>query len=265
MAEQLEARLERLGAELDFPETPDVVAVVAERLRAPGGAAPVSGRSAPRGRRALSIQWRALVLALVALLILAGGVVAAVPDARNAVLEFFGLRGATVERRTELPPAPPPRPLDLGEHVTLKEARDRVDFRPLIPAGLPPGRAYVRSAVPGGELSLAYPPTGGLREAKSTGLGLLATEFRGDLAPELIGKMTGQATKVERLSLDGSRAIWIEGAPHFFFYRDPQGEFHDNELRLAANVLLVQRGRMLVRLEGAFDRAKAIELYRSLR
>ena len=59
-----------------------------------------------------------------------------------------------------------------------------------------PGRAGRRlrgRGIPGGELALAYPPGTGLPEARTTGLGLLVTEFRGDLVPELIGKLAGGA------------------------------------------------------------------------
>ncbi|HEY1273758.1 MAG TPA: hypothetical protein VGF25_02560, partial [Thermoleophilaceae bacterium] len=187
---------------------------------------------------------------------------------RNALLELFGLRGATVEKRSQLPPAPPTRPLDLGTRTSLADARERLGFPPLVPSAayLERPRVHVRQkGVPGGELALAYPTGPGLPNAKTTGLGLLVTEFRGDLAPELVGKVAGQATRVERLSLDDSPAIWIEGAPHFFFYRTPDGVIRDRDLRLAANVLLLQRGRLLVRLEGEFDRRKAVELARSLR
>jgi hypothetical protein len=39
----------------------------------------------------------------------------------------------------------------------------------------------------------------------------------------------------------------------------------EDELRLAQNVLLMQRGNLLVRLEGAFDRDRALEIAGSLR
>jgi len=207
-----------------------------------------------------------LVIALAALLLLAGGVFAAVPSVRDSVLDFFGLQGASVERRQELPPAPPPSPLELGRQTTLAEARDSLRFEPLVPeAAGPPDRVYVDNGVPGGLLSLAYRPRAGLQEAKSTGLGLLVSEFRGDLAPEYAGKIAGQATKIERLTVDGHRAIWLEGAPHFFFYRPPNEPFREERLRIAQNVLLLEDGRLLVRLEGAFDRERAVELARSLR
>jgi hypothetical protein len=94
---------------------------------------------------------------------------------------------------------------------------------------------------------------------------LLVGEFRGDLHPQYLGKIAGEATSIERLRVDGRRAIWIEGAPHVFFYRPPDSDFAEGQLRLAGNVLLVERGNLLVRLEGAFGRERALELARSLR
>jgi hypothetical protein len=265
---ELERMLTQLGRELEYPPMPDLAAAVGGRLR--GAEAEVKARPAPRGRRLRllrrTILRRSLVLALVALLLLAGTVFAAVPGVRDAVLEFFGLQGATVERRSQLPEPPERRPLSLGERVALSEAAAELDFTPLVPAALgPPDAVYVRSALPGGELSLAYRPRPGLPEARTTRLGLLASEFRGDLHPDLVGKLAGPRTRIEPLEVSGSPAIWIEGAQHFFFYRNPDGNIVEAELRLAENVLLLERGRLLVRLEGAFDRERAIEIARSLR
>jgi len=265
----LERQLTQLGRELDWPETPDLGARVSGRLRDSAG--PVRRRPGrwpgrlggllpPAGLR------RSLALAVVALLVLAGGVFAAVPGVRDAVLEFFGLQGATIERREQLPKAPPPRPPDVGGRTTLAAAREALGFDPLVPgAAGRPDRVFVDRSVPGGRLSLEYRPRPGLPEARSTGLGLLVDEFRGDVNPDYAGKIAGQATHVERLRIDGYRAIWLEDAPHFFFYRAPGEQFREEQLRIAQNVLLLERGNLLVRLEGAFDRARALELARSLR
>jgi hypothetical protein len=255
--------------------------------RAPeGGRRPEDGRRAPEdrrrpedGRRAPE-HWRqrvggllppaglrrALVLALVSLLVLAGGVFAAVPGVRDAVLDFFGLQGATIERRESLPAPPPERPLDLGTRTTLENAAQELAFDPLVPAdpGEPDG-VYVHRRAPGGELSLTYPPGPGLPRARTTRLGLLVTEIRGDLSPEFFGKLAGPDTHIERLTLRGQRAAWIEGADHLFFYRTPDGNIVENELRLAQNVLLLERGPLLVRLEGAFDLPRALQIAGSLR
>jgi hypothetical protein len=257
---ELERELRQLGRELDWPPTPDLATAVGARLRA----APEPSRRRrllpPAGLR------RSLAIAVVALLVLAAGVFAAVPSVRDSVLEFFGLQGATVERREQLPPPPKPHPLGLGERTTLAAARDSLAFDPLVPeAAGEPGGVFVDAGVEGGVLSLTYPPTEGLPQARSTRLGLLVTEFRGDLLPEYTGKIAGQATRIDRIRIDGNRAIWLEGAPHLFFYRPPGEEFREENLRIAQNVLLLERGQVLVRLEGAFDRDKAVELARSLR
>jgi hypothetical protein len=80
-----------------------------------------------------------------------------------------------------------------------------------------------------------------------------------------VGKIVGPAAVAQSLVVDGGRAVWVEGAPHFFFYRAPDGRVIESELRLAQNVLLLERGDLLVRLEGAFSRERAIRLARSLR
>ena len=254
---ELEGMLRAVGRELDYPPTPDLTPAVVRRLEK---------RKSPRRLLPPAGFRRALALALIALLVLAGAVVAAVPSARDAVLELFGLQGATVERRADLPDPPDLRPLDLGRRVEPDQAARDLGFTPLTPAALgPPDAAYVRRGVPGGELSLVYRPRPGLPEAATTRLGLLISEFRGDLAPEYAGKVAGEATSIEPLKLDGHRALWIEGAPHFFFYRPPGRAFAQHELRLAANVLLLERGPLLIRLEGAFGREQAVALARSLR
>src|SRR4029079_12881387 len=104
---ELERQLTRLGRELDWPPTPNLTLPVMERVG-----------PTPRVRRRPILFRRSFAIALAALLVVAGGVFAAVPGVRHSVLEFFGLRGATVERRRHLPPAPRPRPPAVGERTT---------------------------------------------------------------------------------------------------------------------------------------------------
>ena len=271
---ELERMLTALRNEIAWPETPDLARSVMARLEGEPAAGaeraerPAHGDAPARAERARFTRRfgftggglrRSLVLAALALLILAGGVYAAVPAVRDAVRDFLGLQGATVERRATLPTPPPERPLDLGTRTTLEAAADRIAFTPLVPADLgPPDGVYLRRGLPGGELSLVYRRRAGLPRA-------LVSEFRGDLSPEYIEKVAGPATSTERLTIDGNRAIWIEGAPHFLLYRDQDGQLIESTMRLAQNALLLEHGDLLIRLEGAFGRERAVAIARSLR
>ena len=86
---ELELALRDLGGGLDWPVEPELEHGVLRRIRE----APVRRRRVPR---------RAIVIAL-AVLAVAVGAVFAVPQTRAAVLEFFHLRGVTIQRVEELP------------------------------------------------------------------------------------------------------------------------------------------------------------------
>ncbi len=246
---ELERDLRALAAQIEYPPTPDLAGRVAARLGAVRRAP-----TRPRLGRALAVTSVWLVAATVAIL-------AASRDVADALLDAYGLAGVSVEGTDEPAPAPAPRQLDLGSRTSLDRAARRLSFAPLVPrleGG--PDEVYVNEAPPGGELSLLYGPRPALPPAITTGTGLLVTEFRGDLAPEYLTKVAPQATTVQRLRVDGDRAIWIAGAPHYFFYDLPGGAFAERDLQIAQNVLLIQRGDVLVRMEGAFGLNTAVRL-----
>jgi hypothetical protein len=253
---ELEQALVRLGAGIAFPETPDVAGAVRSRLA-----------DRPDRRRLRLPQRRTTALAF-AVLILAAAAALAVPPARTAILEFFHLRGATVHRVDTLPRVPEPSAaaLDLGRPVSLEEARKRVRFALLLPEELgEPAGVYYSGLVVGGKISLVYRPGESLPRSKFTGVGALVTEFRGDLEPEFVDKLADQSTRIEQLSVDGHRAIWLEGGPHVVMFRTPNGGFGDDEARLAGNTLLVQHANVLVRVEGNLSRDRAVAIAGSLR
>jgi hypothetical protein len=232
----LRRELDLLRREVDFPPTPDIAGAVRRRLEAP--------------RRRRTRPQRRLALTLAAALVLLAALMAAVPGARDSVLDLFGLRGATVEVRPELPEREVSG-LQLGDRVPLADARSRASFSVLVPGALgAPEAVYLSRRIPGGEVTLVY------RRG-----GLLISQFRGDLDPDYVGKIVSQASGLERS--DGR--IWIEGAPHFFFYRAPDGGLREHTLRLAGNVLLLERGRLLVRIEGAPTQRRALEIAQTLR
>jgi hypothetical protein len=249
---ELEQALVRLGSELEFPETPDVAAAVRRRLA-----------GAPRRRR----LGRTLAVAFALVAVLAGAVLA-VPPARSAILEWLGLRGATVEKVETLPELPSrvPASLELGRPVPIEDGRPRLDFPSLlVPAALgAPDAAYYSSVVPGGKVSLVYEPRGDVPRSRFTGVGLLVTEFSGRASPEFVRKLVDQGVSVERVEVEGRLGLWIEGGPHALLFRGPDGRILEDSARLAGNTLLLQHGRLLVRLEGELSRERALEIAASL-
>jgi len=252
----LERELRLLGEQAAWPETPDLAPSVMSRLS-----------TARSPRRAVGHPLRPLALAGLALLVFSGAVMAASPSARDAVLELFGLNGATVERRERLPGDLPRggRPF-LGTRASLAGAQRAVSFRLLVPRALGrPDRVHLRRDVPGGEVTLAFGSRPGLPASGPSALGALVSELRGDLSPDLIAKIGQAKTEVRRLRVDGEAALWIRGAPHLVQFRDASGEVVESESRLAGNVLLFERGRLLVRIEADVSLGRAVELGRSLR
>ena len=246
---ELDRRLADLKEHLALPATPPLAERVGAELRA---------NPQPRLRLAL--------LALLALLLLAAGAAAAVPSTRHAVLEFLGLRAETIERVPKLPENLQAKPSwRLGRPMTLAAARREVPFVPLLPSAVAgPNGVFVNYGTPGRSLNLTYPPQPGLPRSRFTGVGLLVNELSGHAAPGFYGKLVPRDARVERFGIDGDFAVWIEGLHAFFYKPNTDYTFHSGHSRLAANALLVQRGELMVRLEGEFDKATAITIARSL-
>ncbi len=197
-------------------------------------------------------------------------------DLRSAVADRLGLRGVEIGH---LPFVPAPTPtsvplpiaerLGLGEPLSLEAARTRFGAPIARPDGLgEPDEIYLREPPAGGMVSLVYRPRPGLPAAGSTGVGLLLSQFRGGLAPEFLGKGLGPGSRVEQVAVAGGaagRALWIEGQPHLFFFRDRAGQVRDESVRLAGSVLLWERGDLTLRLEGALGRDDALRVAASVR
>lgn len=243
----LERELRELGAAVAFPPTPDLAAPVRRRLDA----------AEPAPRRPFSFR-RGLVLAF-AVLLVAVGAVMAVPQARTAIFEWLGLRGVTIERVPTTPTATrtlsAADELDLGEPVTLDEARRRVGYPLVVPPGElgRPDAVYVSEAVPGGQVAFVYLEGDDVR--------VLFSEFRAGLEEDFIAKMAGPETVVEAVTVGGEPGWWLAGEPHEFLYLDPEtGDPRAETLRLATNTLLWQRGELTLRLEGDLSRREALRI-----
>lgn len=235
MTPDLERALREL--EVEWPATPDLAAAVRPRLQAP----------APGRRRR---TWRLrLAYAAALLAILFGGTMAVSPEARSTVLRWLGI--SSVEIRRE-PSRPLPRGLDLGEPATLAELR-AAGVPVLLPPALGDPDAGYLTRLPDGTAAASLLYAGGP---------ILVQTFRARATP-FIEKTIGSGAQLERLTVAGAAAYWIEGAHGFAYQTDGSGAYDDQ--RLAGNTLLVDRADgILLRIEGRLSRERAVEIAGSI-
>jgi hypothetical protein len=165
-----------------------------------------------------------------------------------------------VNREKSLPSLSPVTPLDLGRRTTLADAQSKVRFTIALPAELgDPDAVYVVTGIPGGEVALAYSPRPGIPLVKQTGLGVLITEFRGDLIPGFLTKGVGPGTTLQETSVNGDPGWWIAGEPHEVFVR-VEGSDQLETLRMAANTLIWDHAGVTYRIESGLSRADAFRI-----
>lgn len=246
---ELERALRATGPRYPYPPTPNMAAAVRARLTA--------GALVTRQRRPVWREgWRVALAAAIVLVIL-GGAALINPATRDAIAHFFHVPGVVLSRV----PSPLPSPsnvtsLNLGELTTMDQAASMVRFRIVVPPQLgTPDAVYVDRSVPGGEVALAYKPRTGVALVPQTGLGVLVTEFRGDLIPGFITKQVGPGTTVEEVSVNGDPGWWIAGQPHDIIVSD-----RSERLRMAANTLVWEHGGVTYRIESGLTKAEAMRL-----
>lgn len=217
--------------EIDWPPTPDLAGTA-------------------WGARARSSRRWPVALAVAVL-----GATAAIEPARSAVLELFGLEGVRIERRDTPPPRLPGAGagLGLGPAVTAGEARRRAPF------ARPPGALAAPDAI-----RLATTPAGtAVTYVYGRGPRLLVTVLRGRTEGAFIGKVAGGGTRIEKISAGGDSGYFLSGAPHGVGFATEAGPVVEQQ-RLAGNTLLLERGGLLVRVEGRVGRGRAIAIARSV-
>ena len=227
---ELETVLRRLGSEVAFPPTPDLASAIRGHL------------DRPRFRH------RRVAIALVAVVVVAIGAVFAVPQARTAILDWLGLRNVSVVRVEKLPAVPAHGNLDLGQRVTLDDAKRRAPWL-LVPDGTPDS-VWVSKSLPGGKVSLLWGTPKNVR--------LLLTEFTGRT---YIEKVIDGDTRVERVKI-GDAGAWFQG-PHVVMFQDRDGRFRESHARLARNTLVWQMGDITLRLEGGLTKDEALRIART--
>jgi hypothetical protein len=238
---ELEHALYQLGSELAVPEPPDLVATVRQRLE-------------PRGRTRF-LERRRLILAVAVAVLALVGATLAIPDARSALFRVLHIGGERIELVDELPDIQPVDELELtlGEQVTLAEARERSDFE-LRELEADPDRVYI------GELGTVWFLYGSPENVR---LLVAQTPLLELDAPGLIKKVAREA-QVERVGVDGAEGVFVSGS-HFLYLLDESGFAVEASARLAEDVLIWDEGGVAYRLEGDFERDRALEIARELR
>jgi hypothetical protein len=255
----LEQRLVLLQAEIDWPATPTLAARVRARI-----ATPVPTRR----------PWflNRLALAAAAVLVVLAALITYTPS-REAIANFINLH--TIFTRVNQLPTPSPLPsgpigkrLGLGDPTTLAQAQSKVSWHIVAPASLDrPDEVYLQlppEGPPQGEVTLVYKSRPGLKPSGETGAAVLITEANGAVDTQMFGKMLGEGTTLEEVTVNGHHGYWISGQPHIFFFIDASGQFRMETMRLATNTLIIDDNGTVVRIEGDLTKAQALGIAASL-
>jgi hypothetical protein len=228
------------------------------------------------GLRARPVR-RGFVLALVTLLVLAavaGAVGLGLPGLR--IIFGQGPSPMPSPTATSTSSSSPSRPapsatiqplggsLGLGDALPFAEVERQAGFDVLLPTDPPIGPPDV-SYLNGQRVALVWASRPALPETNTLGIGLVLAEFQGTVDQGYYEKILGGETTITPVTVDGARGYWISGGPHFFFYRDAQGQVVTDESRVVGDVLVWATADVTYRLETSLDMAAAIKLADSLR
>lgn len=264
---ELESTLREVAGSLAYPAERDLVPAVRRRIAAQRGPSFWSGLWSPR---------LAAVPALATIVLLILATLMLQPVGARAL---EGIRGLVIFR-TAATPTPTPRPSatatfptptptgagvsDSRRVASVEEASREVGFTVLVPAALgTPDEVRVSVTAQVAQAFLVYAPRAGIPASAQTGIGVLVTEVKGSFDFGLLGKLAGPQTKVEQLTVKGSGAVWIEGL-HQFFYRAANGTFINDTTRLSGNVLVWNKGDLLVRVEADLPRDDVVRIAASM-
>lgn len=260
MSAAKEAKVEMLlraaATTASWPETPDLRARVVARVSAVAApAAPVAipdPRANPPSSRRRVLP--ALALALVAALAVAG-----VAGALG-----FRLPGLEIIRVQSLPPIE--GAMNLGSPVPVADAAAIERPRVLLPPAMPePDAAYVLGAGDRKIVTLAWRAVDGEPALPTSNLSLVVMAIPGSLDETLVTKLLDRGSTVEAVTVDGTRAWWITGAPHELLLLRPDGQAGVAYAALVGDTLVFERDGTVYRLESALGRDRSIEIAESLR
>ena len=162
------------------------------------------------------------------------------------------------------------RHLGLGEvhEVAVRQDQSIVLAEPADPLLGSPDEVYLRAVAGSTAVSFVYTERAGIPTSPQAGVAAIVTEFSGGTVDEqFFGKVIGQGTTLENVTVNGQPGFWIQGTPHFFFFRSgtTPGAVEQETLRLAGNTLIWTQGGLLLRLEAQVDKATALRIAGTMR
>jgi hypothetical protein len=281
--QELEQALLRVGRELEFPATPNLAARVRLELN----------ETAPSiARETSSRNWFRLLVPIAVAIILALALLFALPNTRDAIGQFLGLRGLQIIYPTPTPTASPSstslsssalltptvasgasrtpsrtqtptaEPFALCCETTLQDAVRRSSFPLLTPPNLTPSKVYYQRIFDSGEQIVML-----FGDTENPDFTLYqAHRF---VYGKIVGKMMGGATILAETTVNGERAYWFTGAPHVVMFYDSAGRpVFGSDRTVDANVLVWETGDedtgIIYRLETKKSLNEAIEIAESL-
>lgn len=289
--ERLERALVRAGRAVDYPPTPAIAARARQALTSEA-AHPSSMPSA--GNRLLTQQSRRVMLTLAAAIVLALALLLALPEAREAVAQFLGLRGLRIFYVTPTPssplttatplpggggqtpstatraagtPTPTVQPFALCCEMSLHEAQVRARFKLRVPPAENVSRVYYQSVYNNGEQVVML--FGDPEHPRFT-LYQAQRWIYGKLVDGALGKGIGPATLLQETVVDGQRALWFSGAPHVVMVLDAHGEpIYSTARTVDANTLVWETGNdydgIIYRVETKLSLEDAVRFAASLK
>ena len=248
----LEHSLTSVGRRIEWPDDADLMRSVR---------AAIGDHSPRRITLARGLAYAATLAALVMAVSLLS-----FPGVRTAVADFLGIGGVRIDTDGSAPT--PAGELDLGERMSLAQARDSVAFEVKLPAALgPPDSVWLDTGVSGGQVALAYESSPDLPAAPGTNLGALVTQFPdAEVSDIALKKVTGSqpGTSFEPVIVEGEQGFWVSGEPHVIAYLEPDGDIRNETVRLAGNVLLWESDGVTYRIESTLSKEEALAIAGSL-
>ena len=263
---KLENALMRAGRAMEYPATPPIAARVRGELT----------RDALPRAVVPTRNWARILIPLAAAIVLALALLFAIPNARDAVAQFLGMRGLRIFYATPTHTPSPPTPLPTNEggesspspsgggargegtatlratatptikpftlccETTLADAQKRARFRLLAPRGEMPSKVYYQRIFTEGEQVVMV-----FGDPENPRFTLYQAQrwIYGKMVGELYGKGVSSQTVIGETFFNGHRALWFSGAPHIVMMLDASGKpIYETQRNVDANTLAWEIG-----------------------